>query len=439
MKSFQTKFFIDQTVINNTGVDNLELTKRLMVYLDKLNAILRKSTIIELLFNSSAIIPDGGRPYDGAAPLNNPREGYEFWIHLRSPRNIGQSGRASHLFDSSGASVCVCDAVKIYEPENTSEDFILRQIGSLIHEVGHTFIFPIELYDLAVIPDRSDILPNLTVDVRNSRDYASFSKLPWFSKRPDMYYDPMSEFAYSFDFSKVQFCKLFSAFINNLYKTGNIQDLPPIPDLNKISILTEPGAKVSILQTEKDSNNPDTTSKTSLIVEGFADSMGLFNFNWGVGNWTELTTFPGRLRFVKVNKDGFEPKGAIIDVLDLLEVGMKNGKMALYSENIPLVKSAQTTLPVVVPPIVIPPVVVPTTPPVVVTPPPVVVVPPVTSTGSSQHIPNGSIVLSPENLTLLSNVRQSILTLKDDANNINAKVQKALSDMAALINNIAGK
>lgn len=434
MKSFQTKFFIDQTVINNTGADTLELTKRLMGYLDKLNAILKKSTIIELLYSSFSVLQDGDRPYDGAAPLNNPRENYEFWIHLRAPRNA-QSGRASHLFDSSGASVCVCDAVKIYEPDNTSEDFILRQIGSLIHEVGHTFIFPIELYDLAVIPDRSEVLPNLTVDVRNARDYTSFSKLPWFSKRPDMYYDPMSEFAYGSDFSRVQFCKLFSAFINNLYKTGNIQDLPPIPDLSKISILTEPGAKVSVFQTEKDSNNPDTTAKTSLLLEGFADSMGLFKFNWGISSWTELTTFPGRLRFVKVNKVGFEPKGAIIDVLDLLETGMKQGKDALYSETITLIKSAQTTPPIVAPPVVTPPVVVPP----VVTPPPVVIQPPVTSTGSSQSIPKGSIVLSPENLTLLSNIRQSVLTLKDDANNINAKVQKALSDIAAVINNIAGK
>lgn len=339
-KTHLTKFIFHPNVV--AGLSDNQIEFRARGFIDHLNFILKKNTIRELIYNGYIITED--RPYSNSY-FDLPIDNWEFWIHANYS-DKGYSYAGSTGVDESGASVSYSRFWKLYDPSEVNNKDYINQIGTVIHEFGHLFIMPGELYYITVSNDFDKSLPNLSIDIRGvTPKDEKWKTIPLWKNHVDWYYDPMCNFI---SLEESQFSKVNAAAINGPHHSP--QHIPQLPDITNIYIQTNPGATVKIIR------NDQENSTSSIVAQGESDNLGLFHFSWAVDNTDLLSNESDRLRFVKITKDGHAPVGTVIDVMDLFEtVLLKNSNVHIcecyldQTETIPDPAPPQTPTPVPVP------------------------------------------------------------------------------------------
>jgi hypothetical protein len=311
-KTHLTKFIFHPKVV--IGLSDQQIEERARGFIGHLNFLLKKNTIRELIYNGYIITED--RPYSNSY-FDLPIDNWEFWIHANFS-DKGYSYAGSTGVDESGASVSYSRFWKLYHPSEINNEDYINQIGTVIHEFGHLFLMPGELYYITVSNDFDKSLPNLSIDIRGiTPKDEKWKTIPLWKNHIDWYYDPMCNFI---SLEESQFSQVNAAAINGPYHSPKYT--PKLPDITNIYIQTDPGAYVRVIR------NDQENFTSSVISEGLSDDLGLFHFNWTVNSDDLLSNESDRLRFIKISKNGFEPVGTVIDVMELFEtVLLKNSNV----------------------------------------------------------------------------------------------------------------
>lgn len=339
------KFRVDPQL--SAGTTSAEIGRRLSQYVADINTVFVRESVRSFVFDpvaDLAFIDPAADARCKAGPINTVAGTIEVCI-AKSAQNYSYGGYAGQVTNPQAGSLKGLNWQNIYDPLQLSkavvapsivtseEDYVLRQLRTLIHELEHVFGAGMgEYYNVASGTDRSGVSPtrNLALTDRNDRYWWSRQhwKLDPLLTAIYNYYGPAKDRAGMLKMTR--FNAGTKAHINTDWSQWPYYSAYVMPMTTATEVwVTDPisntpvaGAQVTVWQVPQ-----PTSAAAKQVAQGNTDSVGRFVFDWKC-NPNCFNNYTGIL-LVKATAQQRDPAATWFSIFDAFEQKAVFGQNAI--------------------------------------------------------------------------------------------------------------
>ncbi|MGO1071304.1 Ig-like domain-containing protein [Lysobacter sp. CA199] len=339
------KFLVDSQL--SAGTTSAEIGRRLNQYVADLNTVFVRESVRSFVFDpitDLAFVDPAGDARCKAGPVNTVAGTIEVCI-AKSAQNYSYGGYAGSVTNPQAGSVRGMNWLNIYDPLRLSktvvapsivaseEDYLVRQLRTLVHELEHVFGAGMgEYYNLASGTDRSGVPPTQNLALSNRNDRYWWSRQHW--KRDPLlspiygYYGPAKDRVAMLEMTR--FTAGTKAQLNTDWSQWPYASTYVMPMTTATEVwVTDPisntpvaGAQVTVWQVPQ-----PTAAAAKQVAQGNTDSVGRFVFDWKC-NPSCFNNYSGIL-LVKATAPQRDPAATWFSIFDAFEQKAAFGQNAI--------------------------------------------------------------------------------------------------------------